>query len=151
MADHVGGLDPRDRDRVERPDDDHGAENPARVREASSPNAFEDLGVDVEVRVDLVGVVEVLERVDQLHQLGRAVLVERDKGLRTLHHLRLGDFDPRLHERGAHRGQVGRLADDLEDVVVGTMSSAPASSAGIRSSSEYFSPSTITTPFLSNR
>src|SRR3712207_1852274 len=42
---------------------------------------LEDLGGHVEVRVDLLDVVVVVERVDQLEQLRRAVLVELDRGL----------------------------------------------------------------------
>ena len=87
LADHVGRVDARDRDRVERADDDRGAEDAARLRPRLARDALQDLGVDVEVRVDLVGVVEVLERVDQLHQLRRALLVERDERLGALHDL----------------------------------------------------------------
>src|SRR5215210_682086 len=45
-------------------------------------DALEHVGVDVEVRVHRVDVVEVLQRLDQAHQLRRAVLVELDARLR---------------------------------------------------------------------
>src|SRR5437773_12534265 len=59
-------------------------------------DALEDLGVDVEVRVHRVDVVIVLERLDQPHQPGRAVLVERDARLRLLGDLGGLDLDPGL-------------------------------------------------------
>ena len=47
-------------------------------------HAFQNLGVDVEVRVHGVDVVLILERVDQPQQLAGAVLVERNARLRLL-------------------------------------------------------------------
>ena len=74
---------------------------------------------DVEVRVHRVDVVVVLQRVDQPHQLRRAVLVERDERLGPLGDLGVLDLDAGLVERGAHaRPASRRLGDHLEDVVV---------------------------------
>src|SRR5687768_16247389 len=66
-------------------------------------DALEHVGRHVEVRVHGVHVVEVLERVDELHQLRRALLVERDERLGPLGDLGVLDRDPGLVERGAHR------------------------------------------------
>src|ERR1044072_9277914 len=65
-----------------------------RERRRSAGDPLQDLGVDVEVRVHGVGVVLVLERVDQAHQLDGAVLVERDEALGPLRDRRLLDLHP---------------------------------------------------------
>ena len=51
---------------------------------ASEPGGrpLEDLGVDVEVRVDRVDVVVVLERVDEAHELRGVVLLDWDARVR---------------------------------------------------------------------
>src|SRR5690242_6400045 len=67
----------------------------------SARDPLEDLRIDVEVRVDRVDVVLLLERVDQLHQLHGAGLVQRDEGLRPLGDLRLLDLHAGLLQRGA--------------------------------------------------
>src|SRR3954453_590902 len=85
---------------------------------SSACDALEDVGVDVEVRVDGVDIVLILQGIDELQELRRAVLVERHAGLRLLRALGGLDADAGLVERGADRGQVGRLAEDLEDVIV---------------------------------
>src|SRR4051794_1837195 len=81
-------------------------------------DALQNLGVDVEVGVDRVDVVLLLERVDEAQEPAGALLVERYAGLGLLGHLGGLDLDPRLLERLAHGGEVGRLAHDLVDVVV---------------------------------
>ena len=103
----------------------------ARARTRAWPrDALENLGVDVEVRVDRVDVVLVLERVDQPHQLGGAVLVERRRASSAAGRPRsVSSSIPACVERGAHGGQVGRLAEHLEDVVVERDVVAPASIA----------------------
>src|SRR3954452_24896266 len=78
-------------------------------------DALQNLGVDVEVGVDRVDVVLLLERVDEAQEPAGALLVERYAGLGLLGHLGRLDLDPRLLERLAHGGEVGRLAHDLVD------------------------------------
>src|SRR5687768_18530362 len=64
---------------------------------ALAGDALEHVGGHVEVRVHRVHVVEVLERVDETHQLRRAVLVERNERLGALGDL--GVLDLRSEER----------------------------------------------------
>src|SRR4051794_37767597 len=77
----------------------------------SAGDSLEDLGVDVEVRVDRVDIVLVLQGVDELQQLRGDRLVERDADLRQLRDLGRLDADAGLLERRAHGREVGRLAE----------------------------------------
>src|SRR5919198_1754963 len=76
-----------------------------------------DLVGDVEVGVHVLDVVAVLERVDQLEDLPRPLLVQRYGHRR--HEARLGRLvvDPGVLQRRTHRDQVARLGDHLERLV----------------------------------
>src|SRR3954452_19257942 len=79
---------------------------------------LEDIGRDVEVRVDRVHVVVALERVDEPHELRRRRLLERDPALGQLRDLGGLGLDAGLDQRFAHPRQGRRFREDLEDVVV---------------------------------
>ena len=66
-------------------------------------DGLEDLVADVEVGVDVLHVVEVLERVDQPEHLARAVLVERHLHARQERHVGRLVVDAGVLQRGAHR------------------------------------------------
>src|SRR5581483_9746859 len=68
---------------------------------------------DVEVRVDVLDVVEILERLDEREHLARLTALDRHGRLR--HHRELGGEhrDPRLRDAVPHRREGGGLGRDL--------------------------------------
>src|SRR3954453_20976305 len=83
---------------------------------APSADPLQHLVGDVVVRVHVLHVVAVLERVDEPEDLPRGLLVEFHG--HAGHEPRLGGvvIDPGVLQCGAHRDEVGRLADHLEGV-----------------------------------
>src|SRR5512146_2811926 len=74
--------------------------------------------IDVEVRPDLLDVVELLERLDQLQQRLGVLPLELDGRLGDHRDLRLARLDPLRFERGLHGVKVGRRRGDDELVAV---------------------------------
>src|SRR4029453_2914634 len=81
----------------------------------SSGDGVEVLVGDVVVGVDVLDVVQVLQRLDQAHHRRGCGTLDADGGLWHVRHLRLEDRNTRFRERVTHRVHFSRRRGDLEN------------------------------------
>src|SRR5207237_2570577 len=88
-------------------------------RGALACDPFEHLGGCVEVRMHRVDIVEFFERVYQVHERARMFFIDGDERRWAVAELGALDLDAGRLERCDDGRELGLLADDLEDVLVG--------------------------------
>src|SRR5581483_9532090 len=85
------------------------------IRPSCGPERFQHLVRDVEVRVYLLDVVQLLQPLDEPEHLLGFLALQADGGLRDVRHLGGLDRHAALLEDPAHGLQLGGLGGDLED------------------------------------
>src|SRR4030095_3650773 len=81
----------------------------------SSRDGLENLVGNVVVGVDVLDVVQVLQRLDQAHHRRGGGTLDPDGGLRHVRHLRLEDRNTRFRQPVTHRVHFSRRGGDLEN------------------------------------